>query len=163
MTSAPRSARSIVQYGPARTREKSATSSPDSGPDRLVSLNSVKPLYEPVRITDICPSAEYGDCTGGCQGSAPRLATHQARLSLRLGHRPSAASVTWGTAWHAAQSALMAPAVASSIGRYSPVSFSSEVSAECEFTFSAAMTFPSPSRSGTATDRMAAASSPSVS
>src|SRR5215472_6097842 len=38
ITSAPRSASSIVQYGPASTREKSATSSPDSGPGRSGSL-----------------------------------------------------------------------------------------------------------------------------
>src|SRR5215831_7848243 len=34
ITSAPRSPSSIVQYGPARTREKSATSRPASGPGR---------------------------------------------------------------------------------------------------------------------------------
>src|SRR5215475_12477744 len=34
MTSAPRSASIIVQYGPASTREKSATSRPASGPGR---------------------------------------------------------------------------------------------------------------------------------
>src|SRR5437899_1920688 len=33
ITSAPRSASSIVQYGPASTREKSATTMPDSGPE----------------------------------------------------------------------------------------------------------------------------------
>ena len=32
ITSAPRSASSMVAYGPASTREKSATSRPDSGP-----------------------------------------------------------------------------------------------------------------------------------
>src|SRR5579875_3045571 len=69
MTFAPRSASSIVQYGPASTREKSATSSPESGPGRSGSLilclahtvpfsQSTQPR---VRITDKCPSAEYGE------------------------------------------------------------------------------------------------------
>src|SRR5579863_7054487 len=65
--SAPRSASSIVQYGPASTREKSAMSSPDSGPGRparsgsVMQCPSVWPCYEDgVRITDKCPSAEYG-------------------------------------------------------------------------------------------------------
>src|ERR1051326_7541219 len=35
MTVAPRSPSSIVQYGPASTREKSATNNPSSGPGRV--------------------------------------------------------------------------------------------------------------------------------
>src|SRR3954468_16026061 len=40
MTSAPRSASSMVQYGPASTRLKSATSSPASGPVGLLTVSS---------------------------------------------------------------------------------------------------------------------------
>ncbi len=131
-----------MQYGPARTREKSATSSPDSGPGRADSLTCWFPSCVPFRpalsASDVCPSDA-------------------------LSAVPPTAIVTWGAPWNAAQSALIAPAAWISSGRCWPTSTSSGVSAACELTLSAAITVPSPSRSGTATDLMPGASCSSVS
>src|SRR5262249_10904352 len=96
-----------------------------------------------------------GQCRGGGRGGAGGGGAG--------GGGGGGGTVIWGAAWQAAQSALIAPAVCSSSGRYSPVSTSTGVSAACVFTFSEAITWPSPSRSGAATERIPAASSSSVS
>ncbi len=63
-------------------------------------------------------------------------------------------AVTCGTVSSRAKSALISPAVCSSIGRYSSRSCSTGVSAACVLTLMPAMTLPEPSRSGAATERM---------
>src|SRR6185437_543884 len=79
ITFAPRSASSIAQYGPARTREKSATSSPESGPGRAGSVTESFPSY--------CPHIGHL--------SVCRLSWHQEPLSRRLtGRRKPATSGT---------------------------------------------------------------------
>src|SRR6266568_3898071 len=99
ITSAPRSASSIVQYGPARTLEKSATTSPDSGPGTAWLMVS---RCLSVRLADTRPDllASMVRCQARCQDAGTASGTVMA-----------------GAAWHAAQSALIAPAAASKSGR----------------------------------------------
>ena len=57
MTRAPRSANTIVQYGPARTRVRSTTSTPESGPAAVTSLAIVR-LSDLLRFESIFHSAQ---------------------------------------------------------------------------------------------------------
>ena len=59
-TSAPMSASSIVAYGPARIREKSATSSPASGPSAWSTVIVLPSFRQTVRHTDNRPWTVYG-------------------------------------------------------------------------------------------------------
>src|SRR5215469_14476161 len=102
ITSAPRSASSMVQYGPASTREKSATSSPDKGPAAGWVMVGEKPF-----VYCCCPYSgqQSADSARMVRG---RPACQEAGIATGI--------VTAGAAWQAAQSALMAPAACSNSG-----------------------------------------------
>src|SRR5580698_1374352 len=120
ITSAPRSASSMVAYGPASTREKSATSRPDSGPGggpvwgpACSICHSLARCPSGGRLSDL-PQSAVGDpaCQGGAAGEGGREGGQGRAAACGAVVWAAAvwAAVICGAAWYRDQSALIAPA-----------------------------------------------------